>query len=395
MPASTLLKKPANAWLIFSTCAVAIFFVWLDSTSMPAMVPTFHHVWPEQSPSHIAWILNSYSIVFALLLIPMGWLTDRLGSQRMLNIGLIAYGITSIMCALSPNLTMLIMARIAQGAAAACLTPAALTWALHNLPAHQHARAMYLWAAVGGIAAAGGPLLANIAHNTAWPWIFFIHVVASFMAFFIIQRLKAAPLIEENNTKTHDTSSWEPLTQANFIFLQISTLAFGAAFVFILLNVQQTFIEKYQLSHTQAAIHLTIAIAFCVVTSFGLAFSPIGKKRKYLTIIGSALTAIVGWLFIVANGVAFSASLIMPLLLAGLGLGMALPNFSSLTIHTVPSYLKGIANAINQSARLLGSALGIAVSQYMQNPESILGIGLTTCCLLSIFFLLCLDKRIQ
>ncbi len=386
-------KTPAHAWFIFSTCAVAIFFVWLDSTSMPAMIPTFQKVWPTQSPSDVAWILNSYSIVFALLLIPMGWLTDRMGSQRMLTIGLIAYGVTSITCALSPDLSTLIMARITQGAAAACLTPAALAWALHNLPAHQQTRAMYLWAAVGGIAAAAGPVLANIAHNTAWPWIFSVHVIASFIALFFIQKLKPSTL--ESAKVITTPAQWKALTQINFIYLQISTLAFGAAFVFILLNVQQLFIHTFQLSHTQAAWYLTLAIAFCVITSFGLAFSHIGKKRKHLTIVGAVLTASVGWIFISLEGSAFSIVLIVPLLLAGLGLGMSLPNFSSLSIHAVPIHLKGIANALNQSARLLGSALGISISQYLQNAESVLGIGLTTCCLLSIFFLACTDKHIQ
>jgi len=393
MSVPTMAKTPANAWFIFSTCAVAIFFVWLESTGMPAMVPTFQRVWPEYSSNYIAWILNSYSIVFALLLIPMGWLTDRVGSQRMLTIGLMAYGVTSIACALSPDLPTLIMARITQGAAAACLTPAALAWALQNLPLHQQARAMYLWAAVGGIAAAAGPILANIAHNTAWPWIFFIHVVGSFIALFFIQKLKPSTVDAAKQITT--PPQWKTLTQGNFIYLQISTLAFGAAFVFILLNVQQLFIHTFQFSHTQAALHLTLAIAFCVITSFGLAFSRIGKKRKYLTVTGAILTACVGWLFILSEGNAFSIALIIPLLLAGLGLGMALPNFSSLSIHAVPINLKGVANAINQSARLLGSALGIAISQYVQNPESVLGITLTACCLLSIAFLMCTDKNIQ
>lgn len=393
MSVPTMAKTPANAWFIFSTCAVAIFFVWLESTGMPAMVPTFQRVWPEYSSNYIAWILNSYSIVFALLLIPMGWLTDRVGSQRMLTIGLTAYGVTSIACALSPDLSTLIMARITQGAAAACLTPAALAWALQNLPLHQHARAMYLWAAVGGIAAAAGPILANIAHNTAWPWIFFIHVAGSFIALFFIQKLKPSTL--ESAKKITTQLQWKTLTQSNFICLQISTLAFGAAFVFILLNVQHLFIHTFQFSHTQAALHLTLAIAFCVITSFGLAFSRIGKKRKHLTIVGAVLTASVGWIFISLEGSAFSIVLIVPLLLAGLGLGMSLPNFSSLSIHAVPIHLKGIANALNQSARLLGSALGIGISQYLQNAESVLGIGLTTCCLLSIFFLACTDKHIQ
>jgi MFS family permease len=378
-----------KVWINFSACAVAIFFVWLDSTCMPSMLPTFYAQWPQESSRHVAWVLNAYTMVFAVLLVPMGWMVDRWGSQRMLHSGLMAYGLTSIVCAVAPNLSTLIIARAFQGAAAACLTPAALAWALHHLPVERHARAMYLWAAVGGLAAALGPVIAHVAHVTTWSWVFGIHVIASFAAWFVIRRLSKRLTARSMPRQQQPNISMAVFKNKEFILLQASTLVFGAAFVLILTNVQQMMIHELDMTHQQAALYLAGAIMCCVITSFALAFSAVGQKRKLLVTVGYGLCAVAGCMFSLLNKQFLQAMLLVPIALFGMGLGMVLPNLPSLSIHSLSPALSGMANAINQSIRHLGSALGIASVPLILNPHDALGFVLATCCLISALFLLC------
>lgn len=103
---------------ILASCAVAMFSVWLDSISMPAMLPVFRTLWPEASPPELAWVLNTDSIAFAVWLVPMGWVSDRLGSLQLLSGGLVLYGRASVICAFTTSIEVTTAARMAQLAAA-------------------------------------------------------------------------------------------------------------------------------------------------------------------------------------------------------------------------------------------------------------------------------------
>lgn len=225
---SPSLSRDRLRWQIFATCAVAIFFVWLDSTSMPAMLPVFRSLWPEASAQELAWVLNAYSISFALLLVPMGWVSDRLGSLKLLKGGLVLYGMTSTICACTTSLEVTIAARMAQGIAAASLPPSALSLALRNLPVAQHGRAMYFWAAVGGIAAILGPLAAGIALNGGYALFYGLHDMARTAVLVALHRLgsridQAAP-----RRLGDPAASWLDIRRPGFLFLQLGTLFLAA-----------------------------------------------------------------------------------------------------------------------------------------------------------------------
>lgn len=373
----------ARPWLNFGVCAVAIFFVWLDSTCMPTLLPTLRQAWPDASPAEVGWVLNAYLLSFALLLVPMGRLTDRLGSWRTLRLGLAGFALTSALCAAASSLGELIVARALQGAAAACLTPAALVWALKPLPAARHSRAMYVWAAVGGLAAAAGPLLATLAHQTSWRSVFALHLLACLVAGVLLHRLHPVGARAEGAPVDAQPGPLLPPGQGGFWWVQASTLAFGAAFALIVMNVQQTLMERLALSHGQASLWLCLAIMVCVATSLGLAFSRLGHQAARLTMAGCALCALSGWCLLALDSTATGLGLLATLALAGVGLGMALPNFPSISIHAVPERMRGVAQAVNQSSRHLGSALGIAVAPLASSPQWSLGTGLTLCCLAS------------
>ena len=125
----------------------------------------------------LQWTLNAYLLVLAALILIGGALGDRFGRRRMLVWGSAAFGAASLACGLAPNVEWLIAFRVLQGLAAAVLTPQSLAVIQVSFRAEDRGRAIGAWSALGGIAAAVGPVLGGWLIDVAsWRWIFFIDV---------------------------------------------------------------------------------------------------------------------------------------------------------------------------------------------------------------------------
>ena len=107
----------------------------------------------------LQWVMDGYTLPFAALLLLGGTLSDRVGARRAFGAGLVLFVLSSLGCALAPSLLTLILARFAQGAGAALMTPASLALIGEAYPdPAEKARAIGIWAVGGGVASAsGGP----------------------------------------------------------------------------------------------------------------------------------------------------------------------------------------------------------------------------------------------
>lgn len=127
----------------------------------------------------LQWVVDAYALTFAVLLLSMGYLGDRLGSRRVYLGGMLLFALASIFCGCSANAEMLIAGRTLQGAGAAAMLPCSLAL-LSHATAHEHAlraRAIGWWTAAGSITIAAGPIVGGLLMSvTSWRSIFFVNV---------------------------------------------------------------------------------------------------------------------------------------------------------------------------------------------------------------------------
>jgi EmrB/QacA subfamily drug resistance transporter len=124
----------------------------------------------------LQWVLNGYLLTLAALILLGGSLGDRFGRRRVLIIGVVVFTAASAVCALAPTIETLVAARVLQGIGGALLTPGSLAMLEAVLRPDDRARAIGTWSALGGIAAAIGPLLGGWLVELSWRSVFLLPV---------------------------------------------------------------------------------------------------------------------------------------------------------------------------------------------------------------------------
>src|SRR6201996_7553600 len=156
--------------------SVAAFAVFLDTTIVNVAFETISRSFGTTT-GHLSWVLNSYSLVFAAMLIPSGRLADRYGRKRLFLTGLTGFAVFSALCGAAPDPGVLIAARALQGAFAALIVPTSLALVLPEFPGGRRHVAIGTWSAMSAAAAALGPTLgALLTEYASWRWIFLVNV---------------------------------------------------------------------------------------------------------------------------------------------------------------------------------------------------------------------------
>lgn len=160
----------------FVVTSIALLMVVLDNlvvtTALPAIRADLN-----ASYEQLEWIVNSYVLTFAVLLMTGAALGDRFGRRRLFVIGLAIFTGASALAAMSTSMEMLIIARAIQGAGGAIVVPLTLTLLSAAVPAERRGVALGAWGAVSGLAVALGPLVGGaIVEGISWHWIFWLNV---------------------------------------------------------------------------------------------------------------------------------------------------------------------------------------------------------------------------
>ena len=168
----------AKGWKVsIFVLAMASLVTAIDLTIISVALPTVEEDL-GLTPTEGQWVVNAYLIAFTVLLIPGGMFGDRIGQLKGMNVGLIIFGIGSVMCGLATDAPMIIGGRAVQGLGAAILMPCIQALVTRVAPEGKTGTAFGVYAAVSAVGLAVGPLLGGfIVDLVAWEWIFLVNPI--------------------------------------------------------------------------------------------------------------------------------------------------------------------------------------------------------------------------
>ncbi|MGW0577298.1 MFS transporter [Streptomyces sp. NPDC002920] len=167
----------ANRWVVLVVLCVSLLLVAVDATVLHVAVPA---VTEDLRPGAIEllWIVDTYPLVCASLLILFGTLGDRVGRRRVLLLGYALFGVASALAAFAPSAQLLILARALLGVGGAMIMPATLSILRQVFPdRRERALAIGIWSAVAAVGAAVGPLLGGfLLEHFWWGSVFLVNI---------------------------------------------------------------------------------------------------------------------------------------------------------------------------------------------------------------------------
>jgi EmrB/QacA subfamily drug resistance transporter len=398
----------------FVITAMALFMAALDNLVVTTALPVIRADFGA-SLSELEWIVNAYTLTFAVLLLTGAALGDRFGRKRMFIIGLMIFTGGSALAALSDSATSLIVARAIQGIGGAIVTPLSLTILSAAVSPERRAVALGAWGGIAGLAIAIGPLVGGaIAEGLAWQWIFWVNVPIG---------LIAIPLAYARLTETYGPNSrldlpglglvsagllsivwglvngneigwtdpqiigflgvgaillglfvaWEartsepmlPLrlfrsrgfTAANIVSMLMTFGMFGS--VFLLAQFFQV-VQGY--SPLQAGLR-TLPWTFMPVVVAPLAgFISTRTGTRPLLVLGMTLQAVaLGWISVLVTPTVEYLTLVPAFIVAGTGMGLFFAPIANVVLSAVRPEEEGKASGANNAIRELGGVFGVAV----------------------------------
>jgi EmrB/QacA subfamily drug resistance transporter len=400
-------------WVVGLT-STAYFMVVLDSvvviTALPRMQRDLH-----ASLSSLQWTLNAYGIAFAAGIITAAALGDRFGRRRVFTSGLALFTVASVACAVAPNLSELIVARTVQGLGGAVVLPLSLTILTGAFPIERRGMIVGIYGGLAGLAVALGPIAGGaVTQAIDWHWIFWINVPIGVVAVLLGLRL----LPESHGARERLDLVGVGLVTAGVVALVwalsradqvgwssaevVATLLAGALLLIVFLRWESSVPEPLVPLRLFAARDFAIgnlttflmsgaifAGGLLVTEEFQLArhYSPVGAGvrllpffatpmfvsppagaladrvgRRPIIVVGlSLLTAGFAWVAWRGSVHTSWVEIVIALLIAGVGISMALPTVPTAVLSAVAPHEIGKASAINYMAQRFGAVFAVAI----------------------------------
>lgn len=215
-----LARPNARPALVLLILCSSVFMAALDMFIVNIALDDIGRDVGQASLSDLSWVLNGYTIFYGALLVPAGRLVDRYGRKAGFLVGLGLFTLASLGCALSNNLTWLVVFRCLQAAGAAVLTPASMGLVLTAMPPEQRARSIRIWASSSSLAGAAGPAIGGLLIDASWRWIFVINLPIGVAA--AIAAFRFLP-----NPKPESSSRLPDLLGGAILIVAVGALALG------------------------------------------------------------------------------------------------------------------------------------------------------------------------
>ena len=418
------LKDPAvvygRRWLTLLVLCISLVVIVLDNTILNVALPTMAHPVSEgglgATASQLQWIVDSYTLVFAGLLLTAGSLGDRFGRYRFLAIGLSIFGLGSLMSAIAGSATTLIFTRSLMGIGAAFIMPATLSIITNVFTdPRERGKAIGIWAGVSALGVGIGPVTGGLLLEHFW-WgsVFMVNVpiviAGLILGYFLIPESKdpshAAldPLGAVLSIGALGTILWAVIEAPSKGWTSTTIItAFAVGFVilaaFFAWELHSThpmldmrFFENPRFSAASGAITLVFLAMFGslflmtqylqgvlgystvkagavlipqAVTMMILApMSPIWVRRfgnKLVVAAGLTIVALSFILFSTFQPNSSTLHIILVMMLMAVGMSHVMAPCTDSIMGSLPRAKAGVGSAVNDTTRQMGGAIGVAV----------------------------------
>ncbi len=209
--APSAIRQCKGPWVLIATI-LASSMAFIDGTVVNVALPALQNAL-HASAKNIQWVVESYALLLASLLLLGGSLGDLYGRRRVFVYGVLVFAIGSSWCGFATSITFLIAARGLQGIGAALLVPGSLAIISASYTKDERGRAIGTWSAFTAITAAVGPVLGGwLVENASWRWVFFINLPLAIIV--ILLSLWSVP--ESRDEAAGKTLDWQGAALATF-----------------------------------------------------------------------------------------------------------------------------------------------------------------------------------
>jgi EmrB/QacA subfamily drug resistance transporter len=407
--------------LVLIVVGAAVFMtnldLWIVNVALPTISSDFSAGGRPPRLSSLSWVLNGYAVGLAALLVVAGRLGDRIGHRKVFLGGVLLFTVSSGLCALGPNLPVLIAARVLQSVGAAAQLPTSLALLMAVFPAEQRTTVARGWSAVGALAAAAGPLIGGLLVLHSWRWVFVVNLPIGLLSLIAGLRVLPHPPVRER----------EPLPDlvgAALVIVAVASLtgalvqapvwgwASAATIGLLVLAVVATVLFLLRCARHPAPLFelslfsvrgfglanaaiFVFSIAFSIMLlsnvlwcqevwhysplRTGLAMAPGPGLVPVVTLLsaravhryGTAPVATAGSLLFAAGmlwqaaflntDVSYAADLLPSMVLGGTGVGLALSTLIAAGVTSLPPQRSATGSAVVNAGRQVAAAVGVAV----------------------------------
>ena len=413
--------RHGNTALALAAVCLSSMMFGLEISSVPAILPTLERTLHADF-QQLQWTMNAYTLAVATVLMAAGTLADRYGRKRLFVASTIAFGVSSLVCGIAPNITILIAGRALQGATGGAMLISQIAVLSQQYgDAGERARAFGWWGIVFGFGLGFGPVIGNgITTFMGWEWVFLVHVLITILT--VLLAIFGVRETRDPNARHLDIAGIVSLSAAVFCLVfyitQGSQLGFinpVSLIVTVIAVVSFTVFIVTELSRSHPMFDFTVfrirRFSGAIFGSMGMNFSfwpfmiyiPIWfeaglglegvaagiallaytlptlivppfaerlllRRGPGLVIPAGLFTIGFGFLVMKLGAAAGEASLPVTLLgalAAGIGLGVTNTTVTNTTTGSVSSDRAGMASGIDMSARMISLAINIAVMGFV------------------------------
>ena len=409
----------SKAWVLALT-AVGSLMAMLDAMVVVTALSTIRRDLGA-SIEALEWILNAYNLSFAVLLLTGAALGDRFGRRHMFVVGIALFVAASVACALADNAATLIAARAVQGAGAALIMPLAMALLSASFPPAERGKALGIFSGITGLALIAGPVVGGaIAEGLTWQWIFWLNLPLGIVVVPLALRripesfgpraaidipgialVTGAALGLVWGLMRGNGAGWasleviaalaggfllsiafvlwerrarEPMMPMQLFRSRAFSAGIGTGFLYSASLYGVLFFLPQFLQLAQGNSPLGTGLRLLPWTSTLFVIAPIAGNlinrvgERSLIVFGLVLQAIsLIWLGLIVTPDLAYGELIVPLILAGCGLSMAMPAAQNAVLGAVTKTEIGKASGSFNMLRFLGGVSGIAIAVAVFN----------------------------